>query len=370
MAIALIEPVHLLIPLTEPIPASAARPLTEELSVHLVRVVCEDGATGWGEAWWSDTEELDAAVMLLGQVIIGADPLDRGALWERMVDRLTTRSDPLPGGAAALSALDIALWDLAGRALDLPVYQLIGGRRLARLDAYAVGIYLEEPDVAARKARAILERGFRAVKIKFGAGPERDLAIFDAVREAIGPEVPLLVDANQAYADREVALTLGMELDRREAFWYEEPMPPGDWSDYVALRHALDTPIAGGECLRSPGAFLQAFRAGALDVAMPDVRLCGGITGLLKTAELARWFGVRISPHNWASQLGAVASAHAAVTIPGCVMTEIEATLTPATEHLLEPPLRLEEGFLALPEGPGLGVSVNAQFVEEFAVRS
>jgi len=215
----------------------------------------------------------------------------------------------------------------------------------------------------------MLERGFRAVKLKFGAGPERDLAVFDAVREAVGPQVPVLVDANQAYADREVALALGIELDRREAFWFEEPMPPGDWSDYVALRHALDTPIAGGERLRSPGAFLEAFRVGALDVAMPDVRLCGGITGLLKTAELARWFDVRISPHNWASQLGAVASAHAALTVPGCLMTEIEATMTPATERLLDPPLRLEDGFLALPEGPGLGVTVNAQFVEEFAVR-
>lgn len=368
MTVADVQAYHLRVPLAEPIPASAARPRTEALSIHLVQLTCADGASAWGEGWTSAADEFDAAVAALAEVIAGADPLDRGALWERMVDRLTTRKEPLPGGAAALSALDIALWDLAGRALDLPVYRLIGGRRFARIDAYAVGIYLEEPAVAARKARAMFERGFRAVKIKFGAGPERDLAVFDAVRAAIGPQIPLLVDANQAYEDREVALALGIELDRREAFWYEEPMPTGDWSDYVAVRHALDTPIAGGESLRSPGAFLEAFRVGALDVAMPDVRLCGGITGLLKTAELARWFGVRISPHNWASQLGALASAHAALTVPGCVMTEIEATMTPATERLLDPPLCLEDGFLALPEGPGLGATINAQFVEEFAV--
>ncbi len=366
MAIATVEPRHLLVPLAQPMPASAARPLTEALSVHLVRVTAADGSVAWGEGWWHDAGELDEALELLAPVVVGADPLDRGALWERMVDRLTGLKQPPPGGAAALSALDIALWDLAGRAAGLPVYRMLGGRRLERLDAYATGIYLEEPEVAARKAREMLRSGFHALKVKFGAGLERDLALLDAVRDAVGPQVPVLVDANQACEDRDAALEVGAALDRHEAFWYEEPMPPGDWSDYVALRHALDTPIAGGERLRSPGAFLHAFRAGALDIAMPDVRICGGITGLLKTAELARWFGVRISPHNWASQIAAIASGHAAVTLPGCLMTELEATPTPVSERLLDRPLRLEDGFVVVPDGPGLGVSVNEQFVAEF----
>lgn len=361
------SPLHLLVPLEEPIPASVARPLTEELSVHLVRVECQDGEVAWGEAWWSDRRELHEAVELLAPAVIGADPLDRVALWERMVDRLTSRKEPLPGGAAALSAIDVALWDLAGRSAGMPIFRLIGGRRFARLDAYATGIYLEEPEVAARKAAVMLERGFRAVKVKAGAGLERDAQVLEAVRETVGPQVPVLVDANQAFDDLQEALDLGAALDRHEVFWYEEPMPPGDWSGYVALRHGVDTPIAGGERLRSPGAFLQAFRAGALDVAMPDVRLCGGITGMLKAAELARWFGVRISPHNWASQLGAMASGHVAVTLPNCMMTELEATRTPLTESLLDPPLEIEDGFLIIPEAPGLGVTVDEEVVEKFA---
>jgi len=367
MTITTVESRHLLVPLDVPIPASAARPLTEALAIHLVRVGCDDGAVAWGEAWWQDAAELDEAIAALGPVVCGADPLDRGALWELMVDRLTGLKQPLPGGAAALSAIDVALWDLAGRAAGMPVHRMLGGRRFARLDAYALGIYLEEPDVAARKARELLQRGFHALKIKFGAGPERDLAVLEAVREAVGPQVPVLVDANRACADRAAAMEVGAALDRHEVFWYEEPLPAGDWSDYVALRHALDTPIAGGERLRSPGAFLEAFRVGALDVAMPDVRLCGGITGLVKTAELARWFGVRVSPHNWISRLGAIASAHAAVTLPNCLMTEIEATPTVVDERLLDPPLRLEDGFVVVPEAPGLGVTVDESFVEEFA---
>ncbi len=370
MTIASVDPFHLHVPLERPIPPSVARPRTEALSVHLVRLTCDGGDTAWGEAWWAEAHELDEALETLAPVIIGGDPLDRGALWERMVDRLTGRKQALPGGAAALSAVDIALWDLAGRAAGLPVHRMLGGRRFERLDAYATGIYLEEPDVAARKTRELLRRDFHAVKIKIGSSRGQDLAVLAAVREVVGAQVPVLVDANQAFDDRDEALEMGNALDRNEAFWYEEPMPPGDWSDYVALRHALDTPIAGGERLRSPGAFLQAFRAGALDVAMPDVRLCGGVTGLLKVAELARWFGVRISPHNWASQIAAIASSHAAITLPNCMMTEVEATVTPVSERLLDPPLRLEDGFVAIPEGPGLGVNVNEAFVHEFAVEA
>ncbi|MGI5817517.1 MAG: mandelate racemase/muconate lactonizing enzyme family protein [Armatimonadota bacterium] len=369
MKLAAIDTVHLRVPLAEPIPASVARPLTESLTIHLVRLTCDDGAVAWGEAWCDVSASLDEAVELLGPILIDADPLDRGALWERMVDRLTALKEPPEGGAAALSAIDVALWDLAGRAVGLPVWRMLGGRRMARLDAYATGIYLEEPEVAAGKAREILQAGFRALKIKAGAGLEQDAAVLAAVRDAIGPQVPLLVDANQGFEDRDEALAFGAACDRAEVFWYEEPMPSDDWSGYVTLRNALNTPLAGGERLRSPGAFLRAFTAGALDVAMPDVRLCGGITGLVKIADLARWFHVQISPHNWSSQIGAIASGHAAVTLRNCVMTEVEFTRTPASEGLLEQPLLLEDGFVVIPDRPGLGFTVSEDFVREHQER-
>ena len=369
MTITAIDAVHLRVPLDEPIPPSAARPLTESLSIHLVRLTCDDASASWGEAWCDSAPALDDAVELLSPILLDADPLDRGALWERMVDRLTAQKEPPEGGAAALSALDIALWDAAGRSLGLPVWRMLGGRRMARLDAYATGIYFEEPEVAARKARKMLEAGFHAVKIKAGAGVEQDIAVLEAVREAIGPQVPLMVDANQGFADREEALAFGAAADRVEVFWYEEPLPPGDWTEYVTLRHALDTPIAGGERLRSPGAFLQALSVGALDVVMPDVRLCGGITGLVKIADLARWFHVQVSPHNWASQIAAIASSHTAVTMRNCVMTEVEATRTGASEGMLEQPVRFDDGFVVIPEGPGLGIALNEEFVSRHAVQ-
>jgi D-galactarolactone cycloisomerase len=368
MIVTAARPLQVQVPLQEPIAPSVARPETHALSLLLVRLSADADQVAYGEGWGESLEALAEAVEVLAPVVVGADPLDHGALWERMVDRLLRQRPRLPGGAAALSALDQALWDLAGRALDLPVYRLIGGRRAPRLDAYATGLYLEQPSALAAKARDFLERGYRAVKMKVGAGREQDLAAVAAVRKAVGTQVPLLVDANQAYEDREAALEMGLELGRYEVFWYEEPLAPDEWADYAALRAALDTPIAGGETLRSPAQFLSAFQAGALDVAMPDVRLCGGITGLLKVAELARWFGVRISPHNWASPLGAIASAHAAVTLANSSMIEVEATPTPVSEELIDPPLTFEDGFLTVPDGPGLGVTVNEDFIQRFAV--
>ncbi len=127
MTIATVEPRHLLVPLAQPMPASAARPLTAALSVHLVRVTADDGSVAWGEGWWHDAGEMDEALELLTPIVVGADPLDRGALWERMVDRLTGLKQPPPGGAAALSGIDIALWDLAGRAAGMPVYRMLAG---------------------------------------------------------------------------------------------------------------------------------------------------------------------------------------------------------------------------------------------------
>ncbi|MCD6359828.1 MAG: mandelate racemase/muconate lactonizing enzyme family protein [Armatimonadetes bacterium] len=368
MAIAVVEPVCLHVPLETPIPPSVARPLTERLEMHLVRVVTDDGAVAWGEAWCRDRKALYEAVELLAPVLVGEAPVDRGALWERMVDRLKAQSEPPPGGAGALSALDQALWQLAALELDMPVYQLIGGRRLARLDTYATGLYLEPIDDLVHKAGELLARGFRAVKMKVGEDEAHDLEAVRAVKDALGDQARLLVDANQAWGDRDEALRRGVELDRLELFWLEEPMPPDDWSGYVTLRNALDTPIAGGETLRTPGQFRAAFQVGALDVAMPDVRLCGGLTGLLKVADMARWFGVQTSPHNWSSPLGVIASAHTAVTLTNCQIIEIEATVTPVSEEFISPPLDLRDGFLDLPDGPGFGVEVNEDFVARWRV--
>ncbi len=363
MTIVAVEPIHLQLPLERQLPATGSGAPAGSLATTLVRLTCGDGRCAWGEGQCA-SETLDDALALLTPIILDADPLDRGTLWERMVDRLSGLKEPLEGGAAALSALDIALWDAAGQALGLPIWQLLGGRRMARMDAYGT-CRSAEPEAAAREAREIIAAGFHSVKVTVGGSSiEQDTAALEAVRAEIGPQVPLLVDAAQSYQSRDEALAFGAVADRVEAFWYEEPLSPGEWADYVALRHALNTPIAGGQHLRSPGALLQAIDRGALDIATPDVRLCGGITGLLKIAELARWSGVQVSPHNCGSQLAAVASTHAAVTLRNCVITELDRE----DAGLLEDPVRLEDGFIAPPDGPGLGISINEESVTRHSV--
>ncbi len=367
MRIASVEPVHLRIPFDQPRSVDAGSPPATGSRLHLLRLETDDGAVAWGEAAAGSAAEMDDAVEMLASALIDAEVLDRGTLWERMVDRLMGEKEPPPGGAAALSAVDLALWDLAARAVDLPVYQMIGGTHRARLEACAVGISENDPEAAARQAQEMRARGFHAVTLPVDGDLERDVAMLDAVREALGPQARLLVDARQRLESCDQAMELGAALDRHEVFWYEEPLPPDDWTDYVSLRHALNTPLAGGERLRSPGAFLQALLRGALDVVTPDVRLCGGITGLLKIADLARWFGVRLSPHNEASQIGLIASTHVALTLPNSVMTAVEIDALPLTESLLQTPPGFDAGFIVLPDGPGLGIRVNQSFIAEHA---
>ncbi len=368
MTIAAVDAIHLQVAADLPSPAAGAASLPHSLPIHLVRLTCDDGATAWGEACCGSLGALDEAIELLAPILLDADPLDRGALWERMVDRLSGLKEPLEGGAGALSALDIALWDAAGRALGLPVWRILGGRRMARLDAYATCTCSGQPEAAAREAREVIAAGLHALKITLGRGVDEDTALLEAVRAAVGPQVPLLVDANQGCENRDEAMALGAAADRAEALWYEEPLPQDDWAEYVALRHSLNTPIAAGRGLRSPGAFLQAFDRGALDIATPDVRLCGGITGLLKIAELARWFNVQVSPHNASSQIATIASSHAAVTLRNCLISEANLTGSRASEGLLEGPVQLEDGFITVPDGPGLGITISEEFVSRHAV--
>lgn len=368
MRIAAIEPVRLHLPLKELIPPRASASAPAALDLHLVRVASDEGTTGWGEARCRDWEALGAAVSVLAGVVRDQWVLDRGALWERMVDRLRRQAEPLPGGAAALSALDQALWHLAGVELDLPVYQLLGGRRMAMLDTCAGEITLAPIPELLREVEQLLQRGFRALRMRITGDPERDLPALRAVKELIGPQVRLMVNVDAAWPERDAALRAGAELDHLELFWLAEPLPPTDWADWVALRSALDTPIAGGRDVRTPGQFRAAFAVGALDIATPDVRLCGGISGLVKIADLARWFSVQLCPANAWSLLGTIAAAHAAVTFTNCQLIEVPTHIARLGEELLTPPPTIRDGFLLLSDEPGLGVGLKEDLLARYRV--
>ena len=320
----------------------------------LVRVSADDGTTGWGEAYGPPEPSAAIVAHVLAPLILGADPRDTLPLWERMYAR--TR-DSGRGGMVlhALSAVDIALWDLKGRALGVSVSRLLGGRFRERVQAYATGLYFRpQADFAAdlaAEARGYAAEGFRAVKLKVGLDPETDLRHARAVRAALGPGVDLMVDANHAY-DAATAIRLGREFERLDVRWFEEPVIPEDLEAYAAVAQALDLPIAGGEAEFSRFGFRRLLEARAVDIVQPDLTATGGFTECQRIAALASAHGVRYLPHVWGSAVGLAAGLQFVAALPPATaalrplepLFELDRTPNRFRDELAIEPLRPVDG--------------------------
>lgn len=344
----------------------------------LVRVTADDGTVGWGEAY--GPPEPSAAIIdhVLAPLILGADPRDTLPLWERMYAR--TR-DSGRGGMVlhALSAVDIALWDLKGKALGVSVSRLLGGRFRERVQAYATGLYFRpQEDFAAdlaAEARGYMAEGFRAIKLKVGLTPELDLRHARAVREAIGPEIELMVDANHAY-DAATAIRLGRAFERLDVRWFEEPVIPEDLEGYAAVAQALDLPIAGGEAEFTRFGFRRLLEARAVDIIQPDLTATGGFTECQRIAALASAHGVRYLPHVWGSAVGLAAGLQFVAALPPATASlrpieplfELDRTPNRFRDELAAEPLQFEAGWLTIPDRPGLGITIDEAALAPFRV--
>ena len=272
-------------------------------SATLVEVLTDTGLIGWGEAFAQGLEppEIAAAAIeyALKPLLLGADPLDTEVLWHRMYH--ATRDYGRKGSVvAAISAVDVALWDIAGRAYEVPIYKLLGGAFRTRVEAYATGFYrIHGQGEAARLAEEAIrhhESGFRFMKVKLGYGLDDDIACMQAIGRAIeGRNITLMIDTNHAYGRAE-ALHLGRALADYKLRWYEEPVVPEDLRGYCEMRDKLTMPIAGGENEHTLYGFRELFAAGAVDVAQPDLGSCGGISAARHIVALAQAHGVAVNP--------------------------------------------------------------------------
>ncbi len=373
MRIKTIEPFTINFPLDEPLPRSAVRPETTQLAIYLIRLTAEDGTQGWGEAWIADAYNFTPAADLLGELLIGQHALDRALLWHRMASVAAGKpaKNSGPDGPrdyhAVLSAIDTALWDLAGKSFGVSVARLLGGVRSRLLDTYVTGLYLEPPADLARKARQIVKRGFHAIKMKLGGDADADIQAVAAVRKTLGNQIVLMADANGAYDDYDTALRVGRALAKHDIYWFEEPFPAGRWDDYAALCAALEPPIAGGETLFGITPFHHALEKRALHIIMPDVRLCGGITAAHLIGHLASLYEVRMSLHSWISPVALMAAANISAAMPYCGRLEVEAGQAALMRVMLEQPPQFEDGFLIFEDRPGLGFEISDTFLQEYA---
>ncbi len=350
----------------------------------LVEVTTDEGITGWGEALCQGLQppEIAAAAVrsALRPLALGADPLQPEVLWHRMYHQ--TRDYGMKGALiGAISGVDIALWDILGKVRGEPVAKLLGGMFRTRAQAYATGFYRitgqGEAQRLAAEARERYADGFRAMKIKLGFGIEDDLAVMRAIREATRDcEYQAMIDTNHAYGVAEaIRLGRGIEEMGWRLRWYEEPVTQEDLDGYGEVRRALGTPIAGGENEFTLFGFRELLARRAVDIAQPDICASGGFTGCRHIVALAHAHGVQVNPHVWGSAVGQAASLQLIAAIPVAhhslhasePLLEFDMSSHPFREELTDAPLRQQDGWVEVPQRPGLGVEISREVLKKFS---
>ena len=340
----------------------------------LVRVWGEDGLVGYGEASPMHPEVSRAIVEhQLKPLLVGMSALDIEACWEKMY--VTTYKTRGQGTSIAISGVDIALHDLAGKALGVPVYQLLGGKYRDRVRVYASYMSRDlSDDEYARRAAEAMQGGYSGVKIKIGErygfdakDAEADESLVAAVRREIGPRAELLVDANSGYSVH-TAIKVGRMLERYRVFHYEEPIPYTDLDGMAQVAAALDIPVAVGEQQHTRYDFKDILVKGAADIVQPDVTKCGGLSEGKKIAALADAFGKYVTTHTTSVSVGLAAHLHYWASTPACrYAQEYNVVAGRSRAKIVATPLIPQDGYLRVPEGPGLGIELDLDLVERLS---
>ena len=355
----------------------------------LVEVETDGGITGVGEAGVGGGSTKHVIEQQLRPMLVGEDPLLIEGLWQKMFAR--TRQFGRRGIVMnAISGVDIALWDIAGKAAKLPVYRLLGACR-DRVEAYASGGFYQEgksADDLAGEAEGYRARGFRGMKMKIGRNPstqthlrhlaanarmcevepEEDIARVAAVRRALGPQAKLMVDVNCAWSPS-FAIEMGRALEPYKLYWIEEPVATDDIDGSARVADALATPIAGYETEIGLYGFRELITRGAVDIVQPDIAWTGGFSEGRRIAALAQAHHLMVAPHAFGGAVLLAASLHFAAAIPNALMLEFDQNPNGLRDELLKEPIRADaDGMIRLPERPGLGVELDPSAVGRYRV--
>jgi len=333
----------------------------------VVKVLTDEGITGWGEAHHGRAHTAVAKLIdtTLRQLVLGMDPHDVIGVWEKMY-RFQLASHGMGAGAClAMSGIDMALWDIRGKALGLPLYRLLGGRRKA-IAAYAGGVSLgyQPPRELIAEARNSVDAGYKAIKLRVGDTPARDIERMRAVRDAFGDELVILADANIGYRLEDVRRVMPA-LDELGIGWLEEPFPAHDYRAYREARSYGRTPLAAGENHYTRFEFNRLLEDGAITILQPDLSKTGGITEALRIAALASSWKLPIHPHSSMTGLNHAATIHflAAIDNGGYFEGDVSRANKFRDELVSNPGEIDRDGNVWPLEAPGLGVEVNQEFL-------
>lgn len=352
-------------------PGGWANEIQPDDCVHtLIAVFTDEGITGWGSVFTNDGL-VRSALQVLAPLYLGETPLEP----ERVSEKLHGNTFWMGRGGSvthAISGIDIAMWDILGKVTRQPVGRLLGGRYRDRVLPYA-SLLMCEPHALMERLAAVREQGFRAFKIGWGpfgrTSHAMDEAIVRAARESVSSDSLLMVDAGASDAfwpqDYKWAARTARMLAEHDVYWFEEPLPPDNLHDYLLLRNHSPLPVAGGEVLTRRQSFVPWLQQRAFDIVQPDVTKVGGISEERRIAWMAEENGIRFIPHGWNTALGLAADLQLASASRNTGLVEY-LTGSPFIDDLIETRWKLDaDGMLPVPDGPGLGVSLDISAVEK-----
>jgi L-rhamnonate dehydratase len=348
----------------------------------VILVHTDEGITGLGEV--DSAPDAVAALVhapashaianSLRELLIGEDPCDVERLWDKMY-----RGVIFVGrrGIAvhAISGIDIALWDIKGKALGKPVCELLGPVRHERIRAYASRLMPETTEEVTEAVTAVREQGYTAVKLGWGPlgrDPDQDVRLAAAARAAGGDGVEILIDAGLGYvADATTAIRVARQLEELGVYWLEEPFEPDEYEAYAELADTVDLTIAAGEQDATRWGFRELIERGHVDLIQPDVTRCGGITEMMRIATLAEEHGVALVPHAWKSGIIKAASLHVNAVLADAPLQEYCVAETEINTKLTQQLLPIEsDGYVAVPTAPGLGIDLDEDVFSSLRVEA
>ena len=356
-----------------------------------VKIHTDEGLTGLGETFRNPEAIISYIHETCAPYLIGRDPLRINEHADNLINWTANRYIGYPTRSVEFrgnSAVDIALWDILGKKTNMPLYQLVGGKCNDRIPVYGYGMMLQKKSVDElvelfeEESKQIKSKNFKALKMKVGIGPKDDLKLVQAVREAIGKDFRLMVDANHAYNLND-ALYVGRGLDELDIYWFEEPVAPEDYEGYRELKQKINTNIAGGEAEFTKYGWNELIKKRCIDIAQPEVCGLGGVTEYLKVSALAQANFIPVVNHVWGSAVSIATNLHlltAQPDMPGGLfpsksMLEFDTTeknifITdlPSESFSILDQVDKNNGFASVSDNPGIGITPNLDFINEFEV--
>ena len=337
----------------------------------LVKIVTDEGTVGWGEAHHAQAPSTIAAFVndALGPSLIGQDPHAIEVLWDRVYKRFISTHGPGAAAVIGLSGVDLALWDIKGKELGQPVWRLLGGQK-RRIPAYAGGISLgfQPVDELAREIEALMEQGYRMVKLRVGDSIERDLMRVDGIRRRFGPELALAADAGTRFHSRDLAGIVEI-CEAGRLTWLEEPFPPDNLPGYRRLQEVMAIPLAAGENHFTRHELRTLISESIVQYVQADCCKAGGISELMKIGALASTWHLAVAPHTSASVLSTAASLAVLSALPNGTWYEADVSRVNAfRDELGIGAPQVVDGYIEASDRPGLGVEIDESVIDRYPV--